>query len=493
MADNESRQKLYVIDSTVLRYSPHALLAFDDNIVLLHEAVVRDMQQLISSGSSEERGNARQFGALLEELMQGGSSEETQPTETGEKYRTYHLPNHGQLMFFFCSERFQNEPSYKQLFHAMKGLRVPKMSEASVPILVSRDHYIRSLAISKGLLAEEFKSDSIPDRDTGYEGRCQLYVSTDEMMLFHEEGALFVDKDAPHFVVRSNGAVLPATYQLNVNEYVTLVSSSNPGAGTLLGRFDGEKIVPLRGYPNGAGPVYGISPRNVGQRFALDALLSPADVAPLVILKGPAGTAKTFLSMAAALAQTIDNYGGENKYRKILLTRPNTKMDDDIGYLKGDEVQKVMPTLRGLTDNIDNLMPFQNKGSGKAKTEFSALDSLLSQGIVDAQAMAYMRGRSVCNQFIIVDEAQNATITQILSLITRVGEGSKIVILGDPDQIDHPYLDKKNNGLVYAAERMVGSPLCWQVTFDESECARSPLAGEAIARLTPKGAPVIGV
>ena len=249
----------------------------------------------------------------------------------------------------------------------------------------------------------------------------------------------------------------------------------------MLGRFDGEEIVPLRFYQRDH-PVFGVSARNVGQQFALDALMNPD--APLVILQGPAGTAKTFLSMAAALEQTYS----KNVYRKILITRPNAKMDADVGYLKGDERQKVLPTLRGLLDNMENLMqqdPRDRKKDG-INCE-SPADTLLANGIVDAQAMAYMRGRSICRQFMIVDEMQNSTVNQVLSIITRVGEESKIVLLGDPNQIDNPYLDRISNGLVYAAERMRGSPLCWQITFNERESTRSPLAREAIERLTPKG------
>lgn len=216
--------------------------------------------------------------------------------------------------------------------------------------------------------------------------------------------------------------------------------------------------------------------------FALDALMNPD--APLVILQGPAGTAKTFLSTAAALEQTIT----KNTYRKILITRPNAKMDADVGYLKGDEQQKVLPTLRGLLDNVEILISQADRNKKKeGMSSGSIIDHFLDNGVIDPQAMAYMRGRSICRQFMIVDEMQNSTVNQVLSIITRVGEESKIVLLGDPNQIDNPYLDRNSNGLVYAAERMKDSPLCWQIAFHEGESTRSPLARDAIERLTPKG------
>lgn len=481
-----SSPKHFVIDSSILQLSPYAIFAFDDNFVYLCQDVIEEMRDLSKTGSNEVRGNARQLGIILDDLLNAISDGTAKKTDVG----MYQINMEGgQKIIFVPNEYFSGIP-YNDGPQVIRLMRALPESNTSVcePILVSRDPYLRAKVKGMGLKAEEFRSDSLPVGSSGYDGRCVMYLSSGEFTEFARTGYLHVEKEGKgHYFTKVSGISMADGYSLSTNEYVMLVDSSNP-QNTLLGRYDGNAIVSLYGYgAKCSKPVYGVTPRNVGQRFALDALLTPAEEAPLVILKGPAGTAKTFLSMASALAQTVDQWEGENRYRKILLTRPNTKMDDDIGYLKGDEVQKVMPALRGLTDNVDNLMPGHDKGVGKSKAEISALDSLMSQGVIDAQAMAYMRGRSITRQFIIVDEAQNATVTQILSLITRVGEGSKIVILGDPDQIDHPFLDRRNNGLVYASERMMGSPLCWQVTFDETECTRSALAGEAIARLTQKG------
>jgi PhoH-like ATPase len=162
-------------------------------------------------------------------------------------------------------------------------------------------------------------------------------------------------------------------------------------------------------------------------------------------------------------------------------------MDDDIGYLKGSETEKIMPVLRGLLDNVENLLPNSPSHMTKDGVTVTPLDGLMAQGIFSAQALAYMRGRSVVKQFMLIDEVQNASPSQVLSIVSRAGDGSKVVLMGDVDQIDHPYLDKRNNGLTYVAERMRGSALCRQVAFYDSECTRSPLASEAITRLTPKG------
>lgn len=293
------------------------------------------------------------------------------------------------------------------------------------------------------------------------------------MAEFVQNKELTLNPNEPYYATDPANNLAVAGYKLTANEYVTLINSCDPESSTLLGRFDGKKIVPLYHCPRNR-LIFGVKPRNAAQMFALDALMNP-DI-PIVILKGPAGTAKTFLSMAAALEQTLETH----QYRRILATRPNTKMDNDVGYLKGDEKDKVLPTIRGLLDNVDNLMPGDEPGG-------SALDELMSRGVIDAQAMAYMRGRSITRQFVIVDEMQNATPTQALSLITRIGDESKIVLLGDPDQIDNPFLDRRSNGLVYASAGMQGSKLCCQLTFTEKESTRSELAKEALIRLKPKG------
>lgn len=329
--------------------------------------------------------------------------------------------------------------------------------------------------------AEPFKAELVSVDKRPYEGRCNLYVSRQEISIFAQQKVLKLDPNKEYYATDTDNFVISEDYQLSPNEYVTLINSERPDAGSMLGRFDGEQIVPLRFYSK-EHPVFGVTARNAGQMFALDALMNPD--APLVILQGPAGTAKTFLSMAAALEQTIS----KNTYRKILITRPNAKMDADVGYLKGDERQKVLPTLRGLLDNMENLVRRDDRDKKKDGINCgSSIDHFLSNGTIDPQAMAYMRGRSICKQYMIVDEMQNSTINQVLSIITRVGEESKIVLLGDPNQIDNPYLDRGSNGLVYAAERMKDSRLCWQITFHERESTRSPLAREAIERLTPKG------
>lgn len=440
--------KRFLVDDTVFLASPHALMAFDDNEVILSSSVIASMGEH-AKGHGETRANAAEFMQLLDSIYD----------VPGEK--VIPLGNGGALQI--CNDEDHT---------------IFQLADQQNAIIVSRDPAVRVQARALGLATEPFKAEQTKPTAQHYMGRCNLYVPPAAMQAFAVNEYLTPDISG-YYATSPEGQMLAEDYHLTVNEYVTLVNNANPDAGTMLGRFDGKNIVPLIFYHKDH-PVYGVTARNVGQMFALDALMNPE--AALVILQGPAGTAKTFLSMAAGLQMTLE----DKLYRRILVTRPNTKMDNDVGFLKGDEKEKVLPTLRGLLDNVDNLMPNASRNKDGFPTG-SLLDDLIERGTIEAQAMAYMRGRSITRQYMVVDEMQNSTQTQALSVITRIGEQSKIVLLGDPDQIDSPYLDRRNNGLVYAAEGMKGSPHCFQLTFMEKESTRSPLAKDALSRLCPKG------
>lgn len=450
---NDIEKKTYVLDTSVLIDAPYAIFAFDENTVIIPDIVNKEMQALAAHSSGETRSNARDFGQLMDSLIRnGGSLTEGVP-----------LGNGGLLMV----------KGDTTLSVVDTVVRSPDLRNA---IVVTRNPFQRVAANTAGVRAEEFKSEAvIPDSGSNYSGRCKLYVASREMQLFAETGELTFAELKEYYAASTGNRALSDHYTPSENENIILANADRPDAATQLGTFISGKIRKLMFY-DGKGTVFGAKPRNVGQHFMLNALLAPAEVLPLVIGIGPAGTGKTFLSVAAALAQTYE-CDRDKSYKRILITRPNAKMDDDIGYLKGSESEKITPLLRGFFDNVENLMP---EGEG-------TVEELMGRKVIEAQALAYMRSRSIAKQFVIVDEAQNLTPTQVLSIITRIGNDSKLVLLGDPDQIDHPHLDRHTNGLVYAAERMKGSRICSQITFNDTECTRSPLAAEAIARLTPKG------
>lgn len=210
--------------------------------------------------------------------------------------------------------------------------------------------------------------------------------------------------------------------------------------------------------------------------------MQPAKKAPLVIVKGMAGTSKTFYTLAVGLEKLLNNPTGE--YRRILICRPNAQFDSDIGFLPGDEQDKISPLLRPIMDNLEQLIDsneeerFSDEQILKGK-----LDEIFARGIIQAEALNFIRGRSILKTYLIIDEAQNMTPNQVKGIITRAGKDTKIILLGDPGQIDRPFLDERTNGLSYACEHMKGSPLCWQVTLTAQECERSELAMDAIQRL----------
>lgn len=210
--------------------------------------------------------------------------------------------------------------------------------------------------------------------------------------------------------------------------------------------------------------------------------MKPVEEAPLVIAKGPAGTAKTFLSLAAGLEMVHNRT--QPVFRRILVCRPNVLMDEEIGFLPGDEKQKIAPLMRPILDNLEMLVDSSPRDRYASEAELSSkVQLLLDQGVIVSEAVAFLRGRSIAHHFVIIDEAQNLTPKQVKAIITRVGEATKLVLIGDPGQIDHPFLDARTNGLAYASEKMKGSPCCCQITFTADECVRSALAMEGSALL----------
>ena len=210
--------------------------------------------------------------------------------------------------------------------------------------------------------------------------------------------------------------------------------------------------------------------------------MQPAKTAPLVIVKGMAGTSKTFYSLAVGLEKVLNNPTGE--YRRILVCRPNAQFDSDIGFLPGDEQEKISPLMRPVIDNLEQLIDSNEEERYADEDELRGkIEEIFARGLIQTEAMNYIRGRSIIKTYLIIDEAQNMTPNQIKGIITRAGKDTKIILLGDPDQIDRPFLDERTNGLSYASEHMKGSPLCWQVTMTAEECERSELAMDAIRRL----------
>lgn len=454
-------QKTYVLDTNVLIQSPYALLSFEDNHVVLPLAVLEELDRLkIDEG---DRGsNARQVIRFLENLRQTGNLFEGVGLETGGSLKIESNFAHVDLPYGFHSDKNDN-----RILKVCKGL----MEQDSPVVLVTKDIIVRLKAQMLNIQAEDFTTEQSPRLEEQYTGRMDVYTSNESMSEFRRKGLL------PEEIYQMRGE---KKEQVNPeNNQFFIIHSDSDEKKTLLGRFNGKSVVPLfslRMEP------FGVKPKNVGQRFLQEALMQDAQTAPLVIVKGTAGTAKTFYSLATGLEQTLET--DCKQYRKILITRPNVQFDEQIGYLPGSEQEKIAPFLRPIIDNLEILVDRNEKERYKNEKELrDKIDELFDRGIITAEAMNFMRGRSITHTYLIIDEAQNLTPKQVKGIITRVGKGTKVVLLGDPEQIDNPLLDERTNGLSYASEKMRGSSLCFQLTMLPDECERSALAFDATRRM----------
>lgn len=441
---------MFLLDTSILLSSPQAIFNFDEHDVAISMDTVNEL--------TNSRKIFGETGANAREALRAIA-----------EYVNAPLPGGGVLRVVNRSEYTASwrDPAsivdvYRYLHDNCGNKRI---------VIISNNSTTKILAAVHHLPIEPYRTEQVAPPLQQYTGRREIYASTQIVCELLQHKTVEITPQ----VMRQITHVVESDFI--ENEFVTIHDASNP-VSTVLAMYRNGHLNTLFESPN----PYGITPRKAGQRFAIEALTAPADKIPLVILKGPAGTAKTFLSLAAALEQTIN----QQMYDRILVTRPNIKFDNDIGYLKGTEEEKIGPLIRPVMDNLELLCRTDGAISKGDTTLNNYVQDLFNRGIIAAQAMAYMRGRSIANTFILLDEAQNMNPTQAFGIISRVGAGTKVVLAGDPEQIDNPELDRRNNGLSYASERMRGSALCAQITFEPDECVRSPLALEAIKNMSNK-------
>lgn len=324
-----------------------------------------------------------------------------------------------------------------------------KFPETKV-ILVSRDINMRVMTDSLGITSEEYIENRVVDEENGlYTGFKEIEMSEMEIDMFYKDGHLMIAEEE----MEEN--------DIKENDSVMLKSEINEKK-TALCRYKNGKFMKIRDY-NKAG-VWGVRARNKEQAFAFDLLMDQN--IPLVSLVGKAGSGKTLMAIAAAISQTIQDPFDpkENLYKKIVLSRPVQPMGKDIGYLPGTMEEKMHPWLMPLQDNLQFLL-----GNDQA-----TLEDYMDKGVIEIEALAYIRGRSISNAFIIIDEAQNLSLHEIKTILTRVGENTKIVLTGDVEQIDNVYVNQTSNGLVHAVEKFKDYDLAGHITLQKGE--RSALA-----------------
>lgn len=457
-------EKIYVLDTNIFIQAPYAIECFEDNHIVIPLVVVEELDNLKKS-DGEKGANARKTVRILEkyrnqgDLLAGVKLEQGGTIRIEKNYVNEILP-----------EDLPDDKADNRILMVCKGL-VADNNDKQV-ILVTKDIVLRLKAQIMGIKAEDFTTEQISPEDANYTGRTECFIPQDMVKEFKKKG-VSVEK-----VYDCDEEGNTKKIDFVENEFVVLKPDQS-GKKTLLGRVSGGKIIQLE-YKKSK--PYGVSPKNVGQYFIQEALMTSAKKAPLVIIKGTAGTAKTFYSLAVGLEKVYNNPDGE--YRKIIICRPNAQFDDDIGYLPGDEQEKIAPLMRPVIDNLEQILDSDEKERYDNEEMLSdKIAEIFERGIIQTEALNYIRGRSIAQTYLIIDEAQNMTPNQVKGIITRAGKNTKIILLGDPDQIDKPFLDERTNGLSYAAKHMQGSPLCWQISMSADECVRSELAQDAIMRL----------
>jgi len=324
-----------------------------------------------------------------------------------------------------------------------------------------------------GIRTEDFLNQKI-DADRLYTGYTEVNASRELIDELYQNRMLAVDKLAEALTVEREGDA-PYVREITPNQYVMLHDKLDEAHSGLARRLaDTDHLIPVSSQKK---PTFGIMARNVQQTMALDMLLD--DDIKLVTLLGSAGTGKTLLAIAAGMAKVFQ----EERYDKLLVARPIMPMGRDIGYLPGDKDEKLGAWMQPIFDNLSYLMSTRGSPnqSAESKSSEQRIDKLVSDGRLVLEPLTYIRGRSIPHQFMIVDEAQNLTPHEVKTIVSRVGEGTKLVLTGDIGQIDNPYLDQSSNGLSYTVEKMRGLGLVGHVMLAKSE--RSDLASLAAERL----------
>ena len=430
-------KKTFILDTNVLLHDPQALFHFEDNDLIIPMTVIEEIDRF-KKELSETGRNARQFSRIMDGLRSKAKLVEGLELENGGHLRVDLYKE--ELMRTLPPELRIDQGDNRILAVA---LEVCNRSESPV-VLVTKDTNLRIKADVIGLTAQDYESDKVSVEDL-YSGTAEVHVASEAVDLFYSQG------------------FLPLEEEFLANQGLTLIDAAKP-SHTAIARYDRalRQAVPLLRSPKEG--LWGIHSRNREQQFAIDMLLNE-DI-QLVTLVGKAGTGKTLLAIAAGLFKSAD----EGHYSRLLVSRPVFPLGRDLGYLPGTVEEKLSPWMQPIFDNVELLLGAVEE-RGKRKRGYKELVEL---GILEIEPLTYIRGRSIPKQYMIVDEAQNLTPHEIKTIITRAGEGTKIVLTGDPYQIDNPYIDSSSNGLTYVVEKFKGEEIAGHVTLTKGE--RSCLA-----------------
>lgn len=439
-------RKTFVLDTNVILHNPYSLVSFADNIVLVPIEVLEELDGF--KRNHDEKGrNARIAIRMLDELRQKGEPGEGFPLENGGMLKVFLSEPFGKLSEMGLSMKIaDNRILMAAYMQKEKGEQV---------IFVSKDINARIKADALGLDSVDFEKQKV-DFERLYSGWQVLEVDENGMSGFF-----------------SKKEYKAAGKTFFPNEFAFIKDKENP-KHTAIARYkeDEAALVPLIfDKPH----LMSIKPRNKEQLMAIDLLLN--DDISLVTLVGPAGTGKTLLAIAAGLQKVVK----EKSYSGLLISRPVMPLGNDIGYLPGTKEEKLENWMGPIFDNLEYIFDAEagsKDAKGKPKTQ---IEKYIKDNLIELEAMTFMRGRSIPHRFIVIDEAQNMTPHEVKTVISRAGNHTKMVLTGDPCQIDNPYLDSSSNGLAYCVEKMKGQKTFGHITLSKSERSfLSSLAAELL-------------
>ncbi len=453
--------KHFVLDTNVLLHNPKSIFLFDEHTVVIPLAVIEELDTF-KKNNDETGRNAREVIRQLDRLRgKGRLFEGVRWNDEGGMLRIDRL-DRGTESLPPGLDLDQPDNRILAIAYALhrQGLRT---------IFISKDINARIKSDALEIVAEDFEADRI-DTDWLYTGFARIVVPGELIDELYNERQVPVERIEPYFMTEGPEGT-PVQFTPVANQYLILendADDSHTGLARVLS--DTGHLIPVNGPRK---PVYGIMARNVQQTMALDLLLD--DEIKLITLIGPAGTGKTLMAIAAGMQKTLR----EEHFDKLLVARPIMPLGRDIGYLPGDKDEKLSMWMQPIFDNLAYLLSTRGSHMNDAESRSTEqrIDQMIMGGKIVMEPLTYIRGRSIPHQFMIVDEAQNLSPHEVKTIVSRVGDGTKIVLCGDIGQIDNPYLDGSSNGLSHLIERMKGQRIAGHVTLLKTE--RSDLASLA--------------
>jgi len=445
-------RKAFILDTNVLLNDPGAILSFDNSDVIIPLSVLKELDKH-KTRTDEIGKNARGINRTLDGYRNGSSL-----------LKGIKLINNGTLFI-----KTITKASFELLPHELKAsshevdtglialmLELKSQNTKKIHTLITRDINLRVQCDALGIRSENYRiADHRTSMNELYGGVTRASLSKEKLDKFYQKNELELDEIDIEDTVFSNQF---------------LVIKSDLKSGSAIGRYNADSKSIKRVIEKKK--VFGLSPRNKEQNFALDLLLDPE--LKLITLTGPAGTGKTLLTLAAGCQQVIES----KLYERLIIIKPVQPVGKDLGFLPGSLDEKLAPWISPIKDNLNFLFQTSSRASttsnSRQKKDDHYLSLLFEKKVIEVEAIAFIRGRSIPNAYIVIDEAQNLSTHELRTIITRVGEGTKIILTGDIGQIDHPQLDVYSNGLTHAVERFKEYQLAGHITLLKGE--RSALA-----------------